>query len=68
MSLHPIQFLTSHMVDNSSAELPKYAVGAQVHDARDRPGIVTAHHVDHKHYNVRFGRGAVDVMHEDDLR
>lgn len=48
-------------------DAPKYPIGAQVHDANERPGIITAHHVDYKHYNVQFGRGNVDVLHEDDL-
>lgn len=69
MSLHPVQFLKSRMHETPvEREVPKYAIGEQVHDEGGRPGIVTAHHVDHVNYNVMFGRGKVDVKHENDLR
>lgn len=70
MSLHPIQFLKSHMEDSSEGrpEVPMFQIGAQVHNDEGRPGIVTAHHVDHRTYNVSWGRGNVGVHHEDELR
>lgn len=68
--LHPLQFITDHMTDNSIGRPPepKYPIGAQVHNENGKPGIVTAHHVDYRHYNVRWGRSNDTVEHEDNLR
>lgn len=70
MTLNPFQFLKNHMEDNSIGrpEVPLYPIGAQVHDKSGKPGIVTAHHTDHRTYNVSWGRGNVGVHHEDELR
>lgn len=69
MTLNPLQFLKDHMTDNTIGrpEAPTYALGAQVHDVNGRPGFVTAHHIDHRHYNVRFGRSDDVYVHEDEL-